>query len=149
MYFYEVNWNSTEFTTKFYSDFCQLLSLVLFYPWVGLLVLWVLDRAYLFIGVAGRRSILCRAFSSFSPPFLPPLLCTVNQCDRYLPSQGCGVSWLGPQVSPAIGAVSILELLPIVEAPNQQTNLHITTYLLIKSLIAGSKCKSGLSHISQ
>ena len=47
----------------------------------------------------------------FFPSFLLPLLSTVYQCDRYLSSQGCLGSWLGCQVLPATGAVSILELM--------------------------------------
>ena len=42
---------------------------------------------------------------------LPPcLLSTVYQCDRCLSSRECGGSWLGCQVLPAMGAVSILGL---------------------------------------
>ena len=54
---------------------------------------------------------MCGAFSGFCslPPH--PLLSTVYQCDGYLFfSGGGGGSWLGCQVLPAIGAVSILEL---------------------------------------
>ena len=44
-------------------------------------------------------------------PFLPhPLLSTMYQCDGCLSYLGCGGSWLGCQVLPAISAVSILEL---------------------------------------
>ena len=54
---------------------------------------------------------MCGALSGFCslPPH--PLLSTVYQCDRCLFFSGvCGGSWLGCQVLPAIGAVSILEL---------------------------------------
>ena len=44
------------------------------------------------------------------PPPAASLLSTVYQCDECLSSQGRGGSWLGCQVLPAIGAVSILEL---------------------------------------
>ena len=46
-------------------------------------------------------------FCSLPPP---SLLSTVYQCDGCLSSRGHGGSWLGCQVLPAIGAVSILEL---------------------------------------
>ena len=48
----------------------------------------------------------------FSSSLLPPLhiLSTVYQCDRCLSSHGHGGSWLGCQVFPPIGAVSIFEL---------------------------------------
>ena len=46
----------------------------------------------------------------FVPSLSHPLLSTVYQCDGCLSSRGGGSSWLGCQVLPAIGAVSILEL---------------------------------------
>ena len=60
--------------------------------------------------MAGSRSIVCGEFSGFCslPPH--PLLSTVYQCDGCLFFSGAWGSWLGCQVLPAIGAVSILEL---------------------------------------
>ena len=61
--------------------------------------------------MAASRSIMCGALiSGFSSPPPPSLLSTVYQCDRCLSPHGRGGSWLGCQVLPAIGAVSILEL---------------------------------------
>ena len=65
---------------------------------------------HLFISVAGSRSIMCGAFSGFCSLPPPSLLSTVYQCDGCLSSRGRVGSWLGCQVFPAIGAVSILEL---------------------------------------
>ena len=45
-----------------------------------------------------------------SGPPSPILFSTVFQCDRRLSSWEHGGSWLGCQVLPVIGAVSILEL---------------------------------------
>ena len=83
----------------------------------------------LFIGVAGRRSILCGQLSGF--PFPSPLS-TVDQCDGCLCSLLRWGSRLGCQVLLAMGAVSILEL-----AANSGSSrmsrapiLHLTTRLL-------------------
>ena len=46
----------------------------------------------------------------FVPSLPHPLLSNVYQCDGRLSFRGCGGPWLGCQVLPAIGAVSILEL---------------------------------------
>ena len=50
------------------------------------------------------------ALGVFVPSLPHPLLSTVYQFDGCLSYQGCGGSWLGCQVLPAISAVSILEL---------------------------------------
>ena len=77
---------------------------------------------------------MCGTFSSFSPPFPPPLFSTVYQCDGYLSSWGHRGLWLGCQILPAIGAVSILELAAnsgsagMFRAPN----LHVAMQLLIE-----------------
>ena len=90
------------------SDSSQLVSgfSILAHAWISA----CFGLEHLFSSVAGSRSIMCGAFSSFwsLPP--PSLLSTVYQCDGCLSSRGCGDSWLGCQVLPAIGAVSILEL---------------------------------------
>ena len=65
-------------------------------------------------------------------PVLPAsLLSTVYQCDECLSSQGRGGSWLGCQVLPAIGAVSILELAASSGSSRmrQAPNLHLATPL--------------------
>ena len=51
----------------------------------------------------------------FVPSLPHPLLSTGNQCDGCLSYLGCGGSWLGCRVLPAISVVSIW--LPIVVAP--------------------------------
>ena len=81
--------------------------------------------------MAGRRGILRGAFGDFSPPF-PPLLSTVCQFDRCLFSQGHAGSWLGCQVLPAIGAVSILELAADSRSSrmSQAPYLHLAMQLL-------------------
>ena len=65
------------------------------------------------------------------PPPAASLLSTVYQCDGCLSSQGRGGSWLGCQVLPAIGAVSILELAANSGSPRmcQEPNLHLATPL--------------------
>ena len=70
-------------------------------------------------------------------PSLPPssLLSTVYQCDGYLSSHGRGGSWLGCQVLPAIGAVSILEL-AVNSGSSRMSwvpNLHRVTKLFTNS----------------
>ena len=80
----------------------------------------------------GNKIILCGAFSGFSPLSPPLLFSTVYQCDGCLPSRGRGVSQLGCQVLPAIGAVSILELAANSGSSRmcQAPNLHLATPLL-------------------
>ena len=60
-----------------------------------------------------------------------PLLSTVYQCDGYPPCLERGVSWLGCQVFPATGAVSILELAATSRSSrmSQAPNLHRATQL--------------------
>ena len=92
-------------------------------------MLWVVEL----IGVMGRRSTLCGAFSGFSPPSTL-LLSTVYQCDGCLSSLAHGGSWQGCQVLPAIDAVSVLDLAAnsgssrMSQAPNLPT---VATQLLI------------------
>ena len=77
---------------------------------------------------------MCGAFSGFCslPPH--PLLSTVYQFDGCLSSRGRGGSWLGCQVLPAIGAVSILELAANsgTSRMSQAPNLHRATKLFIQ-----------------
>ena len=89
---------------------------------------------HLFISVAGSRSIMCGAFSGFCSLPPPSLLSTVYQCDGCLSSHGCGGSWLGCQVLPAIGAVSILELAANSGSSrmSQAPNFHRATKLFIE-----------------
>jgi len=66
-------------------------------------------RAYLSVG--REVGALCEErLPAFVPSLPHPLLSTVYQCDGCLSHLGCGGSWLGCQVLPAISAVSILEL---------------------------------------
>ena len=77
---------------------------------------------------------MCGALiSGFSSPPPPSLLSTVYQCDRCLSPHGRGGSWLGCQVLPAIGAVSILELAAKSGSSrmSQAPNLHRATKLFI------------------
>ena len=79
---------------------------------------------------------MCGALAVFVP-FLPhPLLSTVYQCEGCLFSQGRGGSWLGCQVLPAIGAVSILELTANSGSSrmSRAPNLHIATKLFIEQI---------------
>ena len=67
-------------------------------------------------------------------PFLPhPLLSTVYRCDWCPSFQGCGGSWLGCQVFPAIGAVSLMELAANSESSriSWAPNPHRATQLFI------------------
>ena len=65
----------------------------------------------------------------------PPLLSIVYQCDGCLSSRGCEGSWLGCQVLPAVGAVSILELAAnsgssrMSQAPNLHLVMQFLTYV--------------------
>ena len=76
---------------------------------------------------------MCGAFSRFFPFLLHPLLSSVYQYDGYLSSRCHGGSWLGYQILPAIGAVSILELAANSGSSrmSQAPNLHIETQLLV------------------
>ena len=82
--------------------------------------------------MARRRSIVCGAFSGFSPSFPHPSIFHSFQCKGCLASWGWGGSWLGCQVLPAIGAVSILELVTNSggSTMSQAPNLHTVTQLL-------------------
>ena len=84
-----------------------------------------------------ERAILCGAFST--PP--PSQLSTVYQCDGCLSSWGHGGSWLGCQVLPAIGAVSILKLAANSGSSRmpQAPNLHLAMQLLLIELKVISK----------
>ena len=82
------------------QGFCYICQCVEF------LVLWVVEL----IDVKERRSILSGVFSSLNPPFPLSLFSTIYQSNGWLSSLECGGLWLGYQVLPAIGAVSILEL---------------------------------------
>ena len=55
-------------------------------------------------------ALLVEHLAVFVPSRSHPLLSTVYQCDGCLSYLGCGGSWLGCQVLPAISVVSILEL---------------------------------------
>ena len=67
----------------------------------------------------------------FVPSCPHPLPSTVCQCDECLSSSGCWGSWLGCQVLPVIGAVSILELAANSGSSRMSwaPNLHIVTQL--------------------
>ena len=67
-------------------------------------------RAYSPVGREVGALCVERVAFFFVPSLPHPLLSTVYQCDGCLSSLGCGGSWLGCQVLPAISAVSILEL---------------------------------------
>ena len=69
---------------------------------------------------------MCGALSSFCPP---PFCFPLCICARCLSSWGRGGLWLGSQVLPAIGAVSILEL-AVKSGSSRMSlapNLHIVT----------------------
>ena len=93
-----------------------------------ILVLWVVELTY---RGGGNKSILCGAFSGFFPVLPASLLSTLCQCDGCLSSQRRGGSWLGCQVLPAIGAVSILELAANRRGSRmcQAPNFHLATPL--------------------
>ena len=98
-------------------------------------MLWIVE----FIYQCGRKEeYLCGALRGSSPPLPSPppqplLLSTFYQYDGCLSSLGHGGSWLGCQVLPAIGTVSILELATNSGSSrmSQAHNLHIATQLLI------------------
>ena len=62
-------------------------------------------RAYVLVWQ--EEEALCVERLGPSSPHVPS---TDYQCDRCLSSQGCGVSWLGCQVLPAVSVVFILVL---------------------------------------
>ena len=92
-------------------------------------MLWVVEL----IDVKERRSILSGVFSSLNPPFPLSLFSTIYQSNGWLSSLECGGLWLGYQVLPAIGAVSILELAANSGSSrmSQAPKLHLATQLLI------------------
>ena len=71
------------------------------------------------IGVAGTRAFFVEGLAIFPLSFPPAPLQPLYFPLFIIVTGACplGVSWLGSQVLPAVGAVSILELAPIAEAP--------------------------------
>ena len=68
-------------------------------------------RAVALIYLWWEEGVLCvNRLAVFFPSFPRPLLSLMYQCDGCLFSWGLWGLWLGCQVLPAIGAVSILEL---------------------------------------
>ena len=92
-------------------------------------------RAY--VSLWGGEGALCVEHGAVFHIPSPPLFSTVYQCDGCLSSPGCGGSWLGCQVLPAISAVSILELAANSGSSriSQAPNLHLATQLLTSSTV--------------
>ena len=111
-------------------DHGQSLSVVLVYLYMRGILLALGSSAYL--SVWRKKGALCvEHLAVFVPSHPHPLLSTVYECGGCLSSQGCGGSWLGCQVLPATGAVSILELAAINGSSrmSRAPNLHRATQL--------------------
>ena len=90
-----------------------------------------------YLSVWRKEGASCVEHLAAFPPTLFSVLSTVHGCDGFLSSRGRWDSWLGCQVLPAIGQVSILEVAANSGSSriSQAPNLHLATQLLNVKLI--------------
>ena len=125
------------------SDCSKLLSLVLLYLHMLQIPFALGCRAYLLVWLEELRSILCRVFRFLHRHPSTSLVC---QFDRCLSFQGHGGLWLGCQVLPAIGTVSISEL----AATSGGSSMSQVPYLHLVAQLSNniSSKKNSCSYIS-